>query len=319
MTTVRPKADPVSSSDNADRRAGSASRSLPIRDYMSELRPHQWAKNSLLIVPLVASHTFTAEALGAVGLAFIAFSLAASSVYVFNDLVDLKADRSHPSKRQRPFASGAVPRSHGFALGPILLVAAAGIALLLPWRAGVALAAYVATNLAYSLFLKRRILIDVVTLAGLYTLRVIAGAAAIGVSVSEWRLVFSMFICLALALVKRHAEMVLRVSGGLPDPVNRDYRAADLPVLIALAAAAGCAAVVVLALYIASPEQVVLYRNHGWLYLACPLLLYWVARVLMLSNRGELPDDPVVFALTDPTSLAIAALSAAIIAAAIYL
>lgn len=317
MSIVRRKADPVSSRDNVNRDAGSASRRPLLRGYLSEVRPHQWAKNALLIIPLVASHTFTAEALAAVILTFLAFSLAASSVYVFNDLVDLKADRSHPSKWQRPFASGAVPMSHGFALGPILLAAAAGMALLLPWRAGVVLCTYVATNLAYSLFLKRRILIDVVILAGLYTLRVIAGAAAIGVSVSEWLLVFSMFIFLALALVKRHAEMVFRVAGGLPDPDNRDYRATDLPVLIALAAASGCAAVVVLALYIASPEQAVLYRNPRYLYLACPLLLYWVARVLMLSNRGELPDDPVVFALTDPSSLAIAALSGAIITAAI--
>jgi 4-hydroxybenzoate polyprenyltransferase len=286
--------------------------------YVRALRPHQWAKNSLVIVPLVTSHRLTAGAVASTILAIIAFSLAASSAYILNDLVDLSADRNHPSKQRRPFASGAVPVSHGLTAAPILLAAAAGVALLLPWRAGAALIAYAAMNFAYSLFLKRKMLLDVMTLAGLYTLRVIAGAAAIEVSVSEWLLVFSMFIFLALALVKRHAEMVLRVAAGLPDPANRDYRAADLPVLIALAGASGCAAVVVLALYIASPEQLLLYRQPRWLYLICPLLLYWIARVLMLSNRGELPDDPVVFALKDPISLGAAVLTATIVAAAAY-
>lgn len=289
-----------------------------LRGYVRMFRPHQWAKNSLVIVPLVTSHRFTAGAIASTILAIVAFSFAASSAYILNDLVDRPADRSHPSKRERPFASGAVPVLHGLAIAPILLAAAAGVVLLLPWSVGAALAAYTTTNLAYSLFLKRKMLVDVVTLAGLYTLRVIGGAAAIGVLVSEWLLVFSMFIFLALALVKRHAEIILRVARGLPDPANRDYRAADLPVLIALAAASGCAAVVVLALYVASPEQLLLYRHPRWLYLICPLLLYWIARVLMRSNRGELPDDPVVFALKDPVSLGSAALAALVVAAAAY-
>ena len=282
------------------------------------LRPHQWAKNSLVIVPLVTSHRFTAVALASALLAIVAFSLAASSAYILNDVVDRRADRSHPSKRNRPFASGTLPVSHGLTVAPMLLAAATAVAMLLPWRTGVALATYVGANIAYSLFLKRKMLVDVMTLAGFYTLRVIVGAAAIDVPVSEWLLIFSMFIFLALALVKRHAEMMLRVGAGLPDPDNRDYRAADLPVLVALAAAAGCAAVVVLALYIASPEQLLLYRHPRWLYLICPLLLYWIARVLMRSNRGDLPDDPVVFALKDPVSLGTAALTAMVVAAAAY-
>ncbi len=286
--------------------------------YVRMLRPLQWAKNGLLIVPLITSHQVTPGALASVVLAMAAFSLAASSAYVLNDLVDLSADRGHPFKRWRPLVSGEVPVSHGLVIAPLLLTAAVAVVLLLPWGVGVALAAYAATNLAYSLVLKRKMLVDVLTLAGLYTLRVVAGAAAIGVSVSQWLLVFSMFIFLALALVKRHAELVLRIAGGLPDPANRDYRVADLPVLVALAAAAGCAAVVVLALYIAGPEQLLLYRHRCWLYLICPLLLYWFARVLMRSNRGELPDDPVVFALKDPVSLGAAALAVAVVAVAAY-
>ena len=318
-SAVRLKAVPLPSFDIGNPEAAEVTTRTRLHRYVSMARPHQWAKNSLLIVPLVTAHKFTAEALASIILAIVAFSLAASSAYVFNDLIDLRADRSHPSKWQRPFASGAVAASHGLAFAPILLAVAAGIVLLMPWRFGAVLAAYVAANLAYSLLLKRIMLIDVMTLAGLYTLRVIAGAAAIGVSVSAWLLVFSMFIFLALALLKRHSEMVLRVAEGLPDPANRDYRAADLPVLIALAAASGCAAVVVMALYIASPEQLLLYRHPPWVYLVCPLLLYWVARLLMRSNRGELPDDPVVFALKDPISLGTAALAAIVIAAAIYL
>lgn len=318
ISSARLKAVPVPSFDGGNRDDAAAASGTRLHGYVNMARPHQWAKNSLVIVPLVTSHKFTAEALASAILAIVAFSLAASSVYIINDRIDLSADRSHPSKWQRPFASGAVPVPPGLALAAVLVAAAAAIVLLLPWRAGVVLAAYVAANFAYSLFLKRRMLIDVMTLAGLYTLRVIAGAAAIGVSVSAWLLVFSMFIFLALALVKRHSEMVFRVAAGLPAPPDRDYCAADLPVLIALAAASGCAAVVVLALYIASPEQLLLYRQPRWLYLICPLLLYWMARLLMRSNRGELPDDPVVFALTDPISLGSAALAAIAIFAAAY-
>lgn len=283
------------------------------------LRPHQWAKNSLVIVPLVTSHRFTIDAFASTIVAMVAFSLAASSAYLLNDLVDLRADRSHPSKRRRPFASGDVPTFHGLIAAPILLLAAAILALPLPDGVGAALAVYAASNLAYSLFLKRKMLIDVVTLAGLYTLRVIVGAAAIQVSVSEWLLVFSMFIFLAFALVKRHAGLMHGVAATLPDPDDRDYRAVDLPVLAALAAASGFAAVVVLALYIASLEQLSLYRHPRWLYLICPILAYWTARVLMRSNRGELPDDPVVFALMDPVSHGAAAIAAVILVTATYL
>ena len=282
------------------------------------LRLHQWSKNILVFAALVSSHHFTATAFAQALAAFVAFSLCASAAYIVNDLVDVAADRAHPVKRDRPLASAALPIAHGIAIAPLLLMAAAAVALWLPLTFGVILAAYVAVNLCYSLILKRKMLVDVITLAGLYTLRVFAGAAAIGVSVSEWLLAFSMFIFLALALVKRHSELVLRLDAGMPDPDDRDYRAVDRPVLIALAAASGFAAVVVFALYVSSPAQLPLYHHARRLYLICPLFLYWFARILMRSNRGELPDDPVVFALKDPVSLATAALTAIVIAAATY-
>jgi 4-hydroxybenzoate polyprenyltransferase len=278
------------------------------RAYVKLLRPHQWAKNALVFVPLLTAHAFNIADIGRACLAFAAFSLCASSVYIMNDLVDVEADRGHPSKRKRPFASGAVQPQNGVFLAPLLVAAAFLIATLLPSAFVAVLAVYLVATSAYSFFLKRKMMIDVVTLAGLYAVRVISGGAAIGVPISEWLLAFAMFIFLALALIKRHSEMAVRLDAGLPDPANRDYRGADLPVLLALAASAGYAAVIVFALYAASPAVHALYRHPRWLYLVCPLLLYWFSRVLMLSHRRNMNDDPVVFALKDRVSLATAAL-----------
>ena len=287
-----------------------------LRAYVKLLRPHQWAKNALVFVPLLTAHAFDLANIGRACLAFVAFSLCASSVYVVNDLVDIAADRGHPSKKRRPFASGAVKPQRGMLLAPVLVIAAFAIAFLLPLAFVVALTAYFLATSAYSLFLKRKMMIDVVTLAGLYALRVISGGAAVGVALSEWLLAFAMFIFLALALIKRHSEMAVRLDANLPDPTNRDYRGADLPVLLALAASAGYAAVIVFALYIASPAVNALYRHPRWLYLVCPLLMYWFSRALVLSHRHEMHDDPVVFALKDRVSLATAALVGAVALAA---
>ena len=278
------------------------------RAFLKLLRPHQWAKNALVFVPLLTAHAFDLASVGRACIAFIAFSLCASSVYILNDLIDLEADRAHPTKRSRPFASGAIKPQQGLLLAPALLVSAFAIAALLPLAFVATLAFYFAATSAYSFFLKRKMMIDVVTLSGLYAVRVIGGGAAIGVTISEWLLAFAVFIFLSLALIKRHSEMAIRMDQGLPDPTNRNYRAGDLPVLLALAAAAGYAAVIVFALYVASPSVHALYRHPKILYLACPLLLYWISRALMLSHRRELHEDPVVFALRDWVSLATAGL-----------
>jgi 4-hydroxybenzoate polyprenyltransferase len=301
------------------RAKGLRAKGRALHAYARLLRPHQWAKNLLVFVALATSHRFTPQAFLQAALAFAAFSLCASGAYILNDWVDVAADRGHPFKRNRPLASGAVPIAHGLAIAPLLLAASAGLALLAPPGFGLALAAYAAANVAYSLYLKRKMMVDVATLAGLYTVRVIAGAAAIGVPISEWLLAFSMFIFLALALVKRHSEIAMRMDAGLPDPSNRDYRAADLPVLIVLSAASGYAAVVVFALYVSSPALLSLYRHPHWLYLICPLLLYWISRVILRSNRREMPDDPVVFALKDRASFLTMALLGVVAAAAAYL
>jgi 4-hydroxybenzoate polyprenyltransferase len=272
------------------------------------LRPDQWAKNALVFVPILTAHQFTASALALELLAAVAFSACASSVYILNDLVDIEADRAHPRKRERPFASGAVSFATGASIGVACFALAFAIAASISWSFAAALATYFTVSTAYSLFLKRKMIIDALTLAGLYTVRVIGGAVAIAVPMSEWLLAFSMFIFLSLALVKRYSELVLRFDAGLPNPANRDYRVDDLSVIASLAAAAGYSAVIVLALYVSSDAVRTLYSRPAVLWLACPVLLYWVSRTLMLSHRRVLHDDPVIFALKDRVSLASAAI-----------
>ncbi len=275
-----------------------------VRGYMKAMRLHQWLKNSLVFLPALASHSFDAATLGNAFLAFLAFSLCASSVYLLNDLIDLPNDRAHPTKKNRPFACGAVPLSHGILLIPLLLIGAAAIALFLPLAFVAILAAYYCTTLLYSVLLKQKIVVDVLTLAGLYTLRVLAGAAATGIMVSEWLLAFSMFLFLSLALIKRYSELVDRLrSSRKGKAAGRGYGTDDTPMVGALAGASGFVSVLVLALYINSPDVDLLYNHPEALWAIGILMLYWVSRILMLAHRGEVHDDPVVFAVKDRMSL----------------
>ena len=267
--------------------------------WLRLLRPHQWSKNVLIFVPILTSHKLTTASLIEACIAFVAFSLSASSVYVMNDLVDIQADRAHPAKRNRPFASGTVPIVPGMTLGLMLCIAAFLVgSTLSPLFLGV-LALYLSVNVAYTLVLKRKMLIDVVTLAGLYTVRVVAGATAIDVTMSKWLFAFSLFIFLFLALIKRHSEMVMRLNTGLADPSNRTYKSGDVPVIASLAAAAGYSAVIVFALYISSDLAVSQYRHADYLWLACPIIVYWISRVLLMSQRYHIREDPVLFAIRD--------------------
>lgn len=287
-------------------------------DYVRSLRIYQWAKNLLVFLPLIAGHTWDPATVGRAVLAFVCFCLAASSAYIVNDLLDLPSDREHERKRSRPFAAGAIPVAHGPPLAMLLMAGAAVGALFLPlWFAAV-LGLYVVLTLAYSLLLKRRVLIDVITLGMLYTIRVLGGVAAVGVTQSPWLLMFCLFLFLALAIVKRCSEMVRRGAAGERDAVSgRGYRLGDLPVMLGLGAAAGNSAVLVVSLYITSPEVQRLYGHPERLWLACPLLLYWIGRFLILANRDELHDDPLIFAFTDKTSWVVALCAAAVVAAAI--
>jgi 4-hydroxybenzoate polyprenyltransferase len=275
------------------------------------LRPHQWFKNLLVLVPLVTAHLlWKLPALQQAMWAMAAFCLAASSVYVLNDLLDVEHDRAHPTKCRRPFASGALPVRLGHGLWPVLLAAALVLALWqLPLRFTMVLCGYYLLTLAYSLVLKRRMMMDVLALAALYTLRIIAGTAALSLPPSFWLLAFSTFLFLSLALVKRYAELaVLRQQGNQDRVRGRGYYADDLPMLASLGAAAGYIAVLVLALYINDPHTLLLYAHPSRIWLACPLLLAWVSYVWMITHRGEMDQDPVLFAVRDPVSLLIGAL-----------
>jgi 4-hydroxybenzoate polyprenyltransferase len=286
-----------------------------ISDYVKALRVHQWLKNLLVFVPLLAAHETGGEYLGAALLAFAAFSLCASAAYLFNDLTDLTNDRAHPTKRGRPLASGMLPVKHAVFMMPGLLAATAIVALFLSPAFFGMLAIYFALTLAYSMALKRRVLIDVLALAVLYTLRVIAGGVAAGIEVSAWLMAFSMFIFLCLAIVKRTTELAERAeaaSNGQTTP-GRAYVVSDRPMLGALSSASGFAAVVVLALYINSPDVHDLYGAPELLWLVCLCLLFWISRLLFLAHRGKVHEDPVVFALTDRTSWGVGAVIAVIL------
>ncbi|QGZ38218.1 4-hydroxybenzoate polyprenyltransferase [Pseudoduganella flava] len=281
------------------------------RQWRKLFRVHQWLKNLLQFVPLLAAHEAgNLHALATLLLAFVAFSLCASAVYMTNDLLDLESDRRHPSKRHRPFASAAVPIKLGVTLAPVCAVASLGLGLLVGRTFTVWLVFYFLLTCAYSLRLKRLALIDCLTLAALYTLRIIAGAAAVAITLSFWLLAFSVFIFLSLAFVKRYAELQLLAGAGNDHAHGRGYLVADAPVVQALGIAAGYAAVLVLALYLHGETVVTLYAQPELIWFAVPLMLFWVSWVWMKAHRGEMHDDPIVFALKDRASLVIAQLVA---------
>jgi len=284
---------------------------------LKALRPQQWAKNVLLAVPLIVSHQVGhLSDVMAVAVAFVAFGLAASAIYLVNDLLDLEADRQHPTKCRRPFASGRVPVQVGAMAVIPMLIAAALLALgMLPVGFVAMLGIYVTLSLAYSLVLKRKMLVDVFCLAGLYTLRILAGAVAIGVVVSPWLLAFSMFLFLSLAFVKRYSELKL-MAPSQAGVRGRGYVAGDLETFRSMGPTSGYLAVLVLCLYINSADVLKLYHRPALLWLVCPVVLYWITRIWFLVQRYEMPDDPVNFALRDRVSYLAGALIAVIVALA---
>lgn len=278
------------------------------RNWTKALRLHQWLKNLLIFVPLLAAHRMTELELVMQGiLAFVFFGLCASSVYILNDLLDLDDDRRHPSKCNRPYAAGRLSIKSGLLAFPLLLLASfVGAYCLLPLAFVAVLAIYYVLTLGYSLILKRQMVVDVITLALLYTLRIIAGAAVFGVPLTFWMLGFSMFMFLSLALVKRYAELrQVRLRGGGGKAGGRGYYPGDLEMIASMGTASGYMAVMVLALYINDLNSAALYHRPEFIWPACPLLLFWISRVWMLTHRGQMHDDPVVFAIRDRASLII--------------
>ncbi len=277
------------------------------RDYWRALRPHQWLKNLLVFVPAIAAQHLDAPSLTTCLLAFVSFSLCASSGYLLNDLLDLRNDRQHPTKYRRPFASGTIGVQSGVKFMLALLLSSLALNCLLPSNFLLALASYYLLTILYSTIVKRQMLLDVMLLALLYSIRLMAGSAAVAVPLSPWLLSFSMFIFLSLALIKRCAELMVRknIDGG--DPKGRDYRLTDLPILTSMAAASGYVAALTAGLYISSAKVVELYSHPERLWALPVILLFWISRILMLMQRGEMLEDPVLFAARDRTSLICAA------------
>lgn len=272
-------------------------------EYVRAIRPHQWLKNLLVFLPLATAHELdNLPLLASAGLAFIAFGLCASSVYLLNDLVDLPSDRRHPRKRRRPFAAGTASIKIGIVLMPVLLLSSVVISLLLPWQFMAVLAIYFGSTLAYSFWLKQKVLVDVFLLAALYTLRVIAGGAAVAIAPSFWLLAFSMFIFLSLAMLKRYTELLGLKERNGARLGGRGYEQVDIATIAGLGHTSGYLSVLVLALYVNSEAVLLLYRVPELIWLLCPLVLYWVSRMWHRAGRGEMHDDPIVFAIKDRIS-----------------
>jgi 4-hydroxybenzoate polyprenyltransferase len=290
----------------------------PLRAWTKALRLHQWAKNVLIFLPLLLAHAWNRGLIAASLVAFLSFGLTASATYIVNDLLDLDADRQHPRKRRRPFASGDLSAIAGVAVVGLFLAFSIFLALLVPrvittLSPSLALVAplkfarwlliYLVTTLAYSLRLKRAVLVDVIVLSGLYTIRILAGSAATGVLISTWLAGFSIFFFLSLAFVKRFAELEsLRERGG-ESPSGRGYHVADIEQLRSFGSASGYASVVVFTLYISNLDAAQLYQHTNRLWLLVPVLLLWISRLWLQASRGQLDEDPVVYAITDRRSL----------------
>ena len=272
------------------------------RDYLRSLRPHQWVKNALVFVPAAAAHVVVVEPYLAAAGAFVLLSLIASSGYIVNDMLDIGHDRGHPSKRYRPLAAGKVRFLPLLAIGAVLGAAGVGTSFLMSPAVGTCAVLYLVLAVGYSLWLKRAIFVDVIVLASLYVLRVVAGGVVADVAVSPWLLAFSLFVFVCLAIVKRRKELADVAARRQQAVLGRGYVAGDAGVMTTFGAASAIGAVIVLALYAQSPDVAMNYARPELLMLACPLFLYWLGRLLLLANRGAVDDDPVMFAIRDKVS-----------------
>lgn len=327
-------ANPFSSLSTKLRRAGTVpiqtfeDRTSPLKSWLRAVRLHQWAKNTLLFVPMLLGHAWKPGVAGEAFLAFLSFGLCASATYIINDLLDIEADRRHPRKRRRPFAAGDISAISGVFAVVLLLLASFALAWSLPTLAArlpgtlplvaphkffLWLALYTITTLSYSLYLKRKLLLDVFVLSGLYTLRILAGSAATSIPVSAWLAGFSIFFFLSLAFVKRFSELETLRERGAEVSNGRGYLVGDLEQLRSLGTGAAYAAVVVITLYINDPHINTLYKHSVRLWLMVPVILLWLSNIWMLTSRGEMHDDPVVFAITDRRSLLLGLLMVAVV------
>jgi len=278
------------------------------------MRVYQWPKNLLILVPLCLSHKIGDFGLIAKGLtAMAAFSLCASALYLINDLLDLAADRAHPRKRTRPFASGRLSLATGILLAPCLVAVALSLASFLPLDFLLILGAYVILSTAYSVVFKEIPLLDICLLGGLYVVRIFAGGAAMGIVISSWTLGYCMFLFLSLAMLKRYVELLMLSVNKQTAAPGRGYVVADFPILACFGAGSASVAALLLALYIESAEVQLLYRYPQRLWFLCGMHMYWISRAWLLANRGEMHHDPVLFALKDRTSYWLGLLAAVVV------
>ena len=283
---------------------------LTARACVKQIRVHQWVKNLLIFVPAFMAHQiFSIPVLASAIAAFFSFSFLASGVYIINDLFDLDADREHPSKRHRPLAAGIIPLHIGACIVPILWSLSLVLACFLPLEYFFVLASYLTITTLYTFLLKRIEVLDIVTLAGLYTVRVFAGGMATDIEVSPWLLGFSLFMFLSLGCVKRYSELHGLRKRSLQSTRGRGYRAEDLEMIGQCGIASGYISALVLALYINSDDVVRFYSHPTLLWLLCPVILYWVSRTWLLAHRDEIHEDPIVFALRDKVSHIVAIIS----------
>lgn len=274
-----------------------------LRTFARALRMHQWLKNVLLFVPLILAHSLVLEKSLSAVVAFFCWSLCASGVYLVNDLLDIDADRQHPKKRRRAFAAGTLPVAWGpIMAGGLFATSIVSAAVIMPKVFTISLLGYVAATFLYSVWLKQLMVIDVVVLAGLYVIRILAGGLATGTPVSEWLLTMSMFMFLSLAFVKRYSELARLSDQGADNAPGRSYLVQDLATIESVGPCSGYLSVLVLAMYINSPAMQERYANAWALWLMCPLVLYWITRVWFLARRRQLNEDPIVFAIRDRVS-----------------
>lgn len=282
------------------------------RDWLLAMRAHQWVKNILLFAPLLLSgHLPSSETIVSVLFGFIAFSLIASATYIFNDLLDLDSDRDHPTKRNRPFAAGRLPILQGLKVSlSLLLVTLVATLMFMPPLFAAAAFAYLLLTAGYSAGLKRCGPIDVVVLSCLFTVRILAGMAFVSEPISLWFLTFAIFFFLGLALIKRHAELSVAAGRGRSELSHRGYRVADLPIVASTGAASSLGSLLIFVTYLINekfPQEI--YQEPIWLWLITPILLAWTLRAWFITIRGEMHDDPIVFALKDRLSWALAFVS----------
>ncbi|HEX4792944.1 MAG TPA: UbiA family prenyltransferase [Humisphaera sp.] len=289
------------------------------RAALRAMRPHQWVKNLLIFVPLLLAHQLhDLNRIRAVLYAFWSFSACASAIYLINDLLDIEADRRHSRKRFRPFAAGTLGIPAGFVLSLILLVCALAIGAADSRAFLRDLILYLVVTIAYSFWLKRLLLVDVIILAALYTLRIIAGADAAAVELTMWLLAFSMFLFVSIAFAKRYAELIEIEEAGEVDAKGRAYRVTDLRIIESVGPASGYLAVMVFCNYLDSASSNVgrLYPHPHLLWLVAPIILYWITRIWFIARRGELDQDPIVFAIRDNRSYFCGLLAVLIVLAA---